>query len=75
MRLHHRHSGAFAPEDVDDLLEAAGAFESVLDVDHGTVVRQLADLLKRRHRFELLRRQLDYRQRRVLGRTNEHEVY
>jgi hypothetical protein len=73
MRLHPNDSGAFAPEDVDELLEAAGAVEGVLDLDHGTVVRQLADLLKKRHRFEVLRGQLDYRRRRVVGRTHEHE--
>jgi hypothetical protein len=69
MRLHQNNSGAFVPEDVDELLEAAGAVEGVLDLEHGTVVRHLIDLLKKRHRFEVLRGQLDCRRRRA-PRTN-----
>jgi hypothetical protein len=61
MRLHLNDSGAFTPEDVDELLDAADAFERVLDLDHGTVVRQLTDLLKQRQHFEILRRQFDRR--------------
>ena len=61
MRVYLQHSGVSAPEDVEEMLEAAGALERALDLDNGTLVRELTGLLNKRLRFETLRQHFDHR--------------
>lgn len=61
MRVHLPDSVVTAREDVEDMLEAAGALERALDLDHGALVRELTGLLNKRLRFETLRQHFDHR--------------
>lgn len=54
-------SGACAPEDIDELLEAAGEFERAFEVDSGLVLRELAQMLRRQAMLQGLRKKLDRR--------------
>jgi len=57
----NRVSGIPAEADVLDLIDAAGFLERQLDLDDGSIIRELTGLLNRRRRFERLRRDYDVR--------------
>lgn len=50
-------SGAVAPDEIADLLEAAEELESQLGAEQGVVVRELIHLLRRRTAFAKLHAQ------------------
>lgn len=53
-----------ADRDVNDLINSADCLERALDLDTGTLIRELTSLLERRRRFESLRSDFDVRRRR-----------
>ncbi len=55
-------SGGYAPEDLDDFLEATEEFELEHHVEQGHVLRQLTRMLRKLSTAKALRSEFDYRQ-------------
>ena len=73
MRPHPNPVDEFASggDQAVDLLDAIKAFETELDLDPGSVTRSLTDLIRRRQKFESLKRDYDVRLR-YLGGSSWH---
>lgn len=59
----NRVAGIPSEGDVLDLIDAADFLERELDLEDGSIIRELTGLLTRRRRFESLRRDYDVRHR------------
>jgi len=54
-------SGAYEPEDIDELLDAAAEVERALEIEAGLLLRNLAQMLRKQAKLQGLRKEFDRR--------------